>query len=159
MAASFGLWELKLPSSRAVYDDEDEEDIQATDLVDLLGSPTFHWLPPLMKYGNGNLTEKLQCSLLVFGVGEVATSFLKAHFLFAGSEAVGLMTEEKKNGSVEDLGLEENMNKCFLFYRLKANQDTVICQTNMNLPSEKSFNWTCKVCDFKSTKETFRSLL
>ena len=139
MAADFGLWELKLPSSRAVYDDEDEENEQPVNLEEILSSPSFHWLPSYVK-NIESPTENLQCSLLVFGIGEVATSFLQAHLLSTENEAIAQLTENR------ELAQEENLKKCFLFHRLNTNHDTIFCQTNMNLAPEKSFNWTRKVC-------------
>ena len=150
MAADFGLWELRIPSSRAVYEDEDEEDVQATDLEKVLGSPSFNWLPSFVK-SVGNSPANVQCSLLILGVGEVATSFLHAHLLSAGNETIGLITEEEKKTNFDDLLPEENMDKCCLIHRLNASQGTVICQTNMHVPAEKSFNWTCKVSVWKFT--------
>lgn len=145
MAAAFGVWEVRFPSSRAVYDEDDEEDEETSTSEDDSRNLNFHWAPHLKIDQESPVTE---CPLMVLAVGEVATTFVEAHYLSAGSEVVACLTSKRGN----ELEFEKQCNKfksgdtCFL-YRLTTNHDdSVFFQCRTPVPQEKAFHWTEKVC-------------
>ena len=144
MAAAFGVWEVRFPSSRAVYDEDDEEDEETSTSEDHSKNLDFHWAPHLKRDQNSSPTE---CALMVLAIGEVATTFVEAHYLSAGSEIVACLTSKKGH----ELDFEKLCNKfksgdtCCL-HRLKTNRDdSVFFQCRMPVPQEKAFHWTEKV--------------
>lgn len=144
MAAAFGVWEVRFPSSRAVYDEDDEEDEEISTSEDDSNNLNFHWAPHLKRDQNSSPTE---CPLMVLAIGEVATTFVEAHYLSAGSEIVACLTSKKGN----EVEFEKLCNKfksddtCCL-HRLKTNHDdSVFLQCGTPVPQEKAFHWTEKV--------------
>ena len=144
MAAAFGVWEVRFPSSRAVYDEDEEEDEETSTSEDHSRNLDFHWAPHLKRDQNSSPTE---CALMVLAIGEVATTFVEAHYLSTGSEIVACLTSKK--GNELDFGKLCNKFKsgdtCCL-HRLKTNHDdSVFFQCRMPVPQEKAFHWTEKV--------------
>ena len=143
MAAAFGVWEVRFPSSRAVYDDDDEDEETCTSEDDSRNFH-FHWAPHLKRDQKSSPTES---PLMVLAIGEVATTFVEAHFLSAGSEILACLTSKK--GS--ELEFDKLCNKfksgdtCCL-HRLTTNHDdSVFFQCRTPVRQEKAFHWTEKV--------------
>ena len=146
MAASFGVWEVKFPSSRAVYDDEDDEDEDPSMLEEYSKSIAFHWAPHIV--GSSQTSPTSGCPLLVLAVGEVATTFLEAHFLTAGNEIVACITSKKDSDTnFETLcSAAKSTDDSFLYQLTTIGHDeSVICQCRNPVPQEKAFYWTEKV--------------
>ena len=145
MAAAFGVWEVRFPSSRAVYDDEDEDDEESSTLEDHSRNLQFHWTPHLVK-GDQKLPPT-ECPLLVLAIGEVATTFVEAHFLSAGSEIVACLTSKKENEvHFEKLcSLSKSGDTCCLHRLTTSHDDSVFCQCRTPVNQEKAFHWTEKV--------------
>lgn len=145
MAAAFGVWELKFPSSRAVYDEEDEEDEELSTSENELKISEFHWI-------SRNINQKpspTHCSLLVLAIGEVGTTFVEAHYLSAGSEIVACISTNKRNEiDFENLSSPSKSDETSRLYRLKTphdNDSAVLCQCPTPVSQEKAFQWTEKV--------------
>ena len=146
MAASFGVWEVKFPSSRAVYDEDDEEDNEESSALEEYSKAlTFHWAPKLAESSQAPSPRK--CPLLVLALGEVATTFLEAHFLSAGNKIVACITSKKeKETNFEKLCSASKSPDASCLYRLTSGHDeSVICQCGTPVPQEKAFHWTEKV--------------
>lgn len=146
MAASFGVWEVKFPSSRAVYDDEDDEDEDPSMLEEYSKSIVFHWAPHIV--GSSQTSPTSGFPLLVLAVGEVATTFLEAHFLTAGNEVVACITSKKDSDTnFETLcSAAKSADGSFLYQLTTTGHDeSVICQCRNPVPQEKAFYWTEKV--------------
>lgn len=141
MAAAFGVWEVKFPSSRAVYDEDDEEDEEHSSEDDLR-SLHFHRAPHL-----DQKPSPTECPLLVLAIGEVATTFVEAHFLSAGSEIVACITSKKTNEvDFEKLcSTYKSADTCCLHRLTTSQDDSVLCQCRTTVPQEKAFHWTEKV--------------
>ena len=146
MAASFGVWEVKFPSSRAVYDDEDDEEEDPSMLEEYSKAIAFHWAPHIV--GSSQTPSLSACPLLVLAVGEVATTFLEAHFLTAGSEIVACITSKKDSDiNFENLcSTTKSADGSFLYQLTSTGHDeSVFCQCRNPVPQEKAFHWTEKV--------------
>ncbi|KAJ7363691.1 Proteasome assembly chaperone 1 [Desmophyllum pertusum] len=149
MAAAFGVWEIKFPSSRAVYDEDDEEDEEHSSEDDLR-SLHFHRAPHL-----DQKPSPTECPLLVLAIGEVATTFVEAHFLSAGSEIVACITSKKTNEvDFEKLcSTYKSADTCCLHRLTTSQDDSVLCQCRTTVPQEKAFHWTEKLFEnFKPSK-------
>lgn len=157
MAAGFGVWEVRFPSSRAVYDEDDEEDEEPCTLEDHSGTLNFHWAPHIVK--RDQKPTPTECPLLVLAIGEVATTFVEAHYLSAGSEIVACLTSKKENEvNFEKLcSIPKSSDTCCL-YRLTTTHDdsAVLCQCRTPVPQDKAFHWTEKV---RTRKEFFSLFL
>ena len=143
MAAAFGVWEVQFPSSRAVYDEDDDEDEELSSSEDDSKSSEFHWKPR-------NVDQKpvpIHCPLLVLAIGEVATTFVEAHYLSAGSEIVACIASKKENEvDFEKLCSPSKSADTSCLYRLTTrHDDSVLCQCRTPVPQEKAFHWTEKV--------------
>ena len=145
MAAAFGVWEVKFPSSRAVYDEEDEEDEELSTSENELKISEFHWI-------SRNINQKpspSHCSLLVLAIGEVGTTFVEAHYLSAGSEIVACISTNKRNEiDFENFCSPSKSDETSRLYRLKTphdNDSAVLCQCPTPVSQEKAFQWNEKV--------------
>lgn len=158
MAAGFGVWEVRFLSSRAVYDEEDEEDEESFTVENHSRSLHFHWAPNLLK--GDQKPPPTECPLLVLAIGEVATTFVEAHFLSAGSEIVACLTSKKENEELDVAGysavtpevhfkklcsLSKSGDTCCLHRLTTSHDDSVLCQCRTTVPHEKAFHWTEKV--------------
>ena len=145
MAASFGVWEVKFPSSRAVYDEEEEEDEESFVLEEYSKAFTFQWAPHLVE---SSQTPSRECPLLVVALGDVATTFIEAHFLAAGNEIMACMTSRKENEiNFEKLCSAKKSADTSCLHRLttSGHEESVLCQCRTPVPQEKAFHWTEKV--------------
>lgn len=144
MAAAFGVWEVRFPSSRAVYDEEDEEDEETSTSEDDSRNLNFYWAPNPKGDQKSSLTE---CPLMVLAIGEVATTFVEAHYLSAGSEIVACLTSKKG----KEIEFEKLCNKfksgdtCCLHQLPTNHDDSVFLQCRTPVAQEKAFHWTEKV--------------
>ena len=143
--AAFGVWEVKFPSSRAVYDEDDEEDNDESSALEEY-SKNLSFLSAATK--NSQKPTVSECPLLIVGLGEVATTFLEAHFLSTGSKIVACITTEEENGiDFEKLSSTSKSAQSVCLYQLTtSDQDnSIICQCSAPVPEEKAFHWTEKV--------------
>lgn len=147
MAAAFGVWEVKFPSSRAVYDEEDDEEEELSTLENESESAEFHWRP----WDVDQKPLPSHCSLLVLAIGEVAATFVEAHYLSAGSEIVAYISS-KKSDEIDFKKfcspLKSGETSCL--YRLTTQHDddsAVLCQCPTPVPQEKAFHWTEKLLE------------
>lgn len=145
MAAAFGVWEVRFPSSRAVYDEDDEEDEETSTSEDDSRNLHFHWAPHLVK--SDQKSSPTECPLMVLAIGEVATTFVEAHYLSAGSEIVACLTSKKGNEpKFEKLCTKFKSGDTCCLHRLTTNHDdSVFFQCRTPVPQEKAFHWTEKV--------------
>lgn len=146
MASSFGVWEVKFPSSRAVYDEDDEDDEDSSLLEDYSKSVSFYWAPHVEE--SPQTPSPRECRLLVLALGEVATTFLQAHFLTAGSEVVACITSRKDTDTnFEKLSFSSKSADVSVLHRLTTTDlnESAICQCRNPVPQEKAFHWTEKV--------------
>ena len=154
MAAGFGVWEVRFPSSRAVYDEDDEEEEEPSALEDHSRTLHFSWAPHIVKIDKK--PTPTECPLLVLAIGEVATTFVEAHYLSAGSEIVACLTSRKENElNFQKLrSMSKSSDTCCL-HRLTTTHDdsAVLCQCRTPVPQDKTFHWTEKV---RMRKEFFR---
>ena len=140
MAAHFGLWEVNFPSSRAVdFDDDDDEEDTERQAEPLF----FEWSPSMQKELGDS--SSFNCSLLIVGVDEVASTFLEAHYLTAPNDTVGLLTAIKVEGDFATTAKSSHVNKGGVLHRLTENPSVVVCLVNGHVPQEKAFSWTEKV--------------
>lgn len=143
--AAFGVWEVKFPSSRAVYDEDDEEDNDESSALEEY-SKNLSFLSAATK--NSQKPTVSECPLLIVGLGEVATTFLEAHFLSTGSKIVACITTEEENGiDFEKLSSTSKSPESVCLYQLTtSDQDnSIICQCRTPVPEEKAFHWTEKL--------------
>ena len=143
--AAFGVWEVKFPSSRAVYDEDDEEDNEGSSALEEYSKKlSFLWAATK----NSQELIARECPLLIVGLGEVATTFLEAHFLSTGSKIVACITTEEETGvNFEKLSSASRSPESVCLYQLTtSDQDnSIICQCSTPVPEEKAFHWTEKV--------------
>ncbi|XP_068755553.1 proteasome assembly chaperone 1-like isoform X2 [Montipora capricornis] len=152
MAASFGVWEVRFPSSRAVYDDDEVEDEDPSILEEYSKSIVFHWAPDVSESFQTSLPR--ECPLLVLAFGEVAATFLEAHLLKAESKILACISSRKENEpNFENLCAvtKSAANSCL--YRASGHNEAVICHCRNPVPPERAFHWTEKVLKTDSWQE------
>ncbi|KAK3739009.1 hypothetical protein QZH41_010482 [Actinostola sp. cb2023] len=145
MAAAFGLWELRFPSSRAVDEDEDEED-EMTPEKEVELTPSWLWSPKIEEDCGKSSSNVFECSTLVLGVDKVATTFLDAYLLSGGnSEVVGVVSEKHDNKDFSSALKPNTKEKVCIVHRLTQNQDTLVCQCLTHVDENIAFFWTKKL--------------
>lgn len=145
MAAHFGVWELRLPSSRAVDEDDDEED-EITEEREQEISPLILWSPKITESLKGCQEKVVKCSTLVLGFDKVASTFLEAHFLCGNnSEIIGVVSRKGNEKDFSAIVNSKNVEKVSFLYHLKKNQDVVFCRCPSHVEENVSFLWSKKV--------------
>lgn len=146
MAAGFGIWELNLPSSRAVDLDEEDEDDEVTPEKELEFTPACFWSTKFAKSLKDTSSNALDCSTLSLSYGKVPSTFLEAHYLSGNnSEVVGVITEMKEFHDFESVTGSKHKEKNGLFYRLTDNEKCMILQCQTHVDERKAVFWTKKV--------------
>ncbi|KAM8834699.1 proteasome assembly chaperone 1 [Synchiropus picturatus] len=147
MATFFG--EVLSVYSRAVEDDEDEEelddneeDAQIRRELEEKRQVHLHWNPAVsdsLKSGN-----KLPCSDFILAVGHNAARFLSVYVLTSeGWDPVGrasVWNERSRAGA----GQSSEESAC-LFYRHKDHPSVLLCQVTCYVAENQQFQWTEKV--------------
>jgi hypothetical protein len=145
MAAEFGLWELKFPSSRAVDEDEEEED-EITAEKEQQTSPLVLWSQKITESLKNSSENVVECSTLVVGFDKVATTFLKAHFLCGeNSEVIGVISGKNSHKNFIAVVNSTNTENISFLHRLNKNQDLIVCQCQSHVDEKIAFLWSKKV--------------
>ncbi|XP_032242471.2 proteasome assembly chaperone 1 isoform X2 [Nematostella vectensis] len=142
MVDAFGLWELNFPCSRV--DDDDDEEEQITKEQEEQLCPQFVFSPQFSK--DVGKTEPIECSVLVLGVGEVASTFLEVHFLCGNNSSVAAVISDKKTEKNFEYLVKNLRNKrSSLLHQLTRNNDVMVCQISSHVEQDKVFYWTQKI--------------
>ncbi|XP_031553110.1 proteasome assembly chaperone 1-like [Actinia tenebrosa] len=147
MAAHFGVWELRFPSSRAVDEDDDEED-EITEEKERQISPLILWSPKITESLKDCQENVVKCSTLVLGFDKVASTFLEAHFLCgSNSEIIGAVSRKDNEKDFSSVVKSTNVEKVSFLYRLKKNDDVIFCKCPSHVEENVAFLWSRKVFD------------
>jgi len=124
-------------SSRAVDEEEDEEDYETS----TFSSSVLRWSPDVR-----DSIEKdggLACNVLVVAIDPVATGFVQTHFLWDSDnvQRIGVICSGLTDNSVNSLDQEDFTDETCYIYRLQNEPSILFCQCNTKVQPEQAHSW------------------
>ncbi|BFZ25047.1 hypothetical protein BsWGS_28086 [Bradybaena similaris] len=133
MATFFG--EILPVTSRAVDDDEDEDDVTTASTID----PVVQWTNHLTTDVEKLQGQKIPCTVFIIALGIEANAFSDIYLKPFGYEPVGeILTSSKEETA---LSQSSTNDKTCVVNRCRSNPSVFLCQCRADILPEHSFVW------------------
>ncbi|XP_069141745.1 proteasome assembly chaperone 1-like isoform X1 [Argopecten irradians] len=153
MATFFG--EILPVSSRAVDDDEDEDD----DLEPFDCDLWMRWSEKAKAEMKATEDGKLECHTLIIAIGPAPTGFARAYILHQEFELLGGLFGGIKEHDFNTFQQTSPTDKTCYLYRSTQNRHVMVCQCNVDITPEQSYSFATKLFAGISMKMNYISIL
>ncbi|XP_078698155.1 proteasome assembly chaperone 1-like [Branchiostoma floridae x Branchiostoma belcheri] len=157
MAAPFGcgFGDLVLASSRAVDDDEEEEEASQKP------SPcaVLRWSAQAKQEISESPNDCIECSALIVAIGPVATGFIHTYLLHQETEILGMIGSGLSENTCNAFEQTSPADATCFLHRLKSAPSVILCQCNVDVPSEMMFSWTQQLFSCINIHNTYIGVL